>query len=88
MIVAMPDSLNVLALDDLKLSTNCEIDPVLVSSKEIDAAIQKAYNSSFLNKKDEGENEITGIDTSFLNLGALSEDSDSLSVKLSNSIIK
>ena len=88
MIVAMSDPLNVLALDDLKLATNCEIDPVLATSKEIDAAIQKAYNLSFLNKKDEEEDEITGIDTSLLNLDALSEDSDSLSVKLTNSIIK
>lgn len=48
--VAMFDPLNVVALDDLKLATGFEIDPVLVTEQEIDNAIQRIFGFSHLEK--------------------------------------
>jgi len=41
--VAMVDPLNVVVLDDLQIATGCQIEPVLATEKEIDAAIQKLF---------------------------------------------
>ncbi len=41
--VAMVDPLNVVAIDDLRLTTGCEIRPVLATEKEIETAIHKHF---------------------------------------------
>jgi len=41
--VAMVDPLNVLAIDDFRLASGCEIEPAISTEKEIDQAIQKYY---------------------------------------------
>ncbi|MCL0107553.1 Flp pilus assembly complex ATPase component TadA [Peptococcaceae bacterium] len=89
MIVAMFDPLNVLALDDLKITTNCEIDPVLASRKEIESVIQKVYSLSFLNEEESDTAEQESLRAGYLDLDFSDEGMvDSLAVKLTNSIIK
>ncbi len=46
--VSMSDPLNIFALDDLKTLTQCEIDPVLSTDKEILEAINKYYQKDAL----------------------------------------
>ena len=46
LMVAMFDPLNLMAVDDLKIATGCEIDPVLTSYREIEKVIQKIYGLS------------------------------------------
>jgi type IV pilus assembly protein PilB len=46
--VSMSDPLNIFALDDLKTLTQCEIDPVLSTDKEILGAINKYYQKDAL----------------------------------------
>lgn len=41
--VAMSDPLNLFALDDLKLLTGCSVNPVITTSKEIQAALDSHY---------------------------------------------
>ncbi|MFZ5688127.1 MAG: GspE/PulE family protein [Bacillota bacterium] len=43
LLVAMVDPLNVLAIDDFRLASGCEIEPAISTEKEIDQAIQKYY---------------------------------------------
>ncbi|MBI3322667.1 MAG: Flp pilus assembly complex ATPase component TadA [Candidatus Omnitrophica bacterium] len=43
--VAMSDPLNVVALDDLLLSTNFEITPLIAAEKDVEEAIHKLYQS-------------------------------------------
>ncbi|MGB9846121.1 MAG: GspE/PulE family protein, partial [Desulfotomaculales bacterium] len=50
LMVAMSDPLNVVAIDDLRLATGLEIDPVLAREQEIDDALQKAFTFSGLEK--------------------------------------
>ncbi|MGQ9824366.1 MAG: GspE/PulE family protein [Desulfotomaculales bacterium] len=50
LMVAMSDPLNVVAIDDLRLATGLEIDPVLAREQEIDEALQKAFTFSGLEK--------------------------------------
>ena len=90
MMVAMFDPLNVLAIDDLKITTNCEIDPVITTQKEIKTVIQRVYQLSFLEDAvSESQEQQETVDTGRLNLDSTGEDADeSLAVKLVNSIIK
>ncbi|MBU1864195.1 MAG: Flp pilus assembly complex ATPase component TadA [Candidatus Omnitrophica bacterium] len=44
--VAMTDPLNVLALDDVKQLTNCEIMPIFTTTKDIKAAIEEYYSET------------------------------------------
>ncbi|MCL0043714.1 Flp pilus assembly complex ATPase component TadA [Peptococcaceae bacterium] len=90
MIVAMFDPLNVLALNDLKIVTNCEVDPVLASRKEIESVIQKVYSLSFLDEEKESDTaEQESLRADYLDLDFSDEEmEDSLAVKLTNSIIK
>ncbi len=48
--VAMAVPMNVLAIDDLRLLTGCEIEPVQANVDEIDAAINKYYGIPDLNR--------------------------------------
>jgi len=48
--VAMTGSLNLEAMDDLRLITGCEIEPLVVAEKEIEQAIQKFYGVSNLER--------------------------------------
>lgn len=50
LIVAMADPLNVVALDDLRLTTGLEIEPVLATEKDIDAVIQRHFGLPGLEK--------------------------------------
>ncbi len=43
--VAMSDPLNVLALDDLAMTTSFEISPVIAAERDIEEAIQKLYHA-------------------------------------------
>lgn len=45
LIVAMSDPMNVVAMDDLRLVTGLEIEPVKADEKEIDAVIQKYFGA-------------------------------------------
>lgn len=47
-IVAMSDPLNVVALDDLRLASGLEIEPVLAREEEIEAALEKVFGLSFV----------------------------------------
>ncbi|MEW6425570.1 MAG: ATPase, T2SS/T4P/T4SS family [Bacillota bacterium] len=48
MIVAMSDPLNLVALDDIRLASGCEVEPVLAREEEIDAVLQKVFGLSFV----------------------------------------
>jgi type IV pilus assembly protein PilB len=50
LVVAMVDPLNVVAIDDLRLATGLEIEPVLAKEKDIDAAIQRYFGLPGLEK--------------------------------------
>lgn len=49
-IVAMTNPFNVVAIDDLRLITGCEIEPFVATEKEIEYAIQKFYGFKSLEK--------------------------------------
>jgi len=46
--VAMVDPLNLVAIDDLRLATGCDIEPAIALEKEIDDAIQRYYGMQSL----------------------------------------
>ena len=48
--VAMADPMNVVAIDDLRLLTGCEIEPVQADSKDIESVIQKLFGISEVDK--------------------------------------
>ncbi len=45
--VAMADPMNILALDDLAMTTLLEISPVIAAERDVDQAIQKLYHPGF-----------------------------------------
>ncbi len=49
-IVAMSDPLNLVALDDISLASNCEVEPVLAREEEIDEVQQRVFGLSFVEK--------------------------------------
>ncbi|RKY27584.1 MAG: type II secretion system protein GspE [Candidatus Omnitrophota bacterium] len=63
--VAMSDPLNIFALDDLKKLTGLEINPVLASSADIEAALERFYQES---AKEEIENILEKSSSSKLEL--------------------
>jgi len=89
-IVAMFDPLNVVALDDIRLATGCDVDPVIASQEEIDAAIQKVFGLSFV--QDAFGSVQTGEDhpltSQTLSFGDETGAEDSPVVRLVNTIIR
>lgn len=90
MIVAMFDPLNVVALDDIRLTTGCEVDPVIAPQSEIDQAIQRVFGLSFVQDafqttETEDDNQLASQTLSF---GDEAGTDDSPVVRLVNTIIK
>ncbi|WP_333870591.1 GspE/PulE family protein [Desulforamulus putei] len=90
MIVAMFDPLNVVALDDIRLNSGCDVEPVIASQAEIDAVIQKVFGLSFVqdafgSTEQEAESQLAG---QTLNFGDETTSDDSPVVRLVNTIIK
>ncbi|WP_307401791.1 GspE/PulE family protein [Desulfofundulus luciae] len=48
LIVAMSDPLNLVALDDIRLASGLEVEPVLAREEEIDAVLQKVFGLTFV----------------------------------------
>jgi type IV pilus assembly protein PilB len=48
LIVAMSDPLNLVALDDIRLASRLEVEPVLAREEEIDAVLQKVFGLTFV----------------------------------------
>lgn len=89
-IVAMFDPLNVVALDDIRLATGCDVDPVIASQGEIDAAIQKVFGLSFVQDafgavQSEEDSSLTNQTLSF---GDETGTEDSPVVRLVNTVIR
>ncbi len=81
LVVAMSDPMNVFALDDLKMSTQYAIDPVLAQETEIRRAIEQIYGGksrldtlTISDAEMEGEVETTRLDSAVQLM--LSEESD------------
>jgi type IV pilus assembly protein PilB len=86
--VAMADPLNVVAIDDLRLITGCEIEPVLASEKDIENVIQKHFGLQDLEKVVEEMPDYELLDTGTVNLdpAELLEDEAPV-VRLAHSLI-
>ncbi|WP_027339324.1 type IV-A pilus assembly ATPase PilB [Halonatronum saccharophilum] len=46
--VAMEDPLDVLAIDDIRIKTSCEVDPVIATASEIELALQRYFGNDNL----------------------------------------
>ncbi|AEG61323.1 GspE/PulE family protein [Desulforamulus ruminis] len=90
MIVAMFDPLNVVALDDIRLATGYEVDPVIASQTEIDAAIHKVFGLSFIQDAfgSPEKEESNSLTSPTLNFGEDSSLDDSPVVRLVNMLIR
>lgn len=72
--VAMADPMNVLAIDDLRLLTGCEIEPVQAGLRDIEAAIQKHFG-------------IPGVDKIFEEFDLLAGRQESEAVKIEEEVV-
>lgn len=72
--VAMVDPMNVLAIDDLRLLTGCEIEPVQAGAKDIEAVIQRHFD-------------IPEVDKIFDEFELLTEGKESEAAKLEEEIV-
>lgn len=90
LIVAMSDPLNVFAIDDIKIYSGMEVQPVLATLKDINKAIDKYYSAW----KDMESVDELGIEYGLVNIAnnlddeASEEINNSPAVKLLNSIIE
>lgn len=87
--VAMSDPTNIFAIDDIRMSTGLEINPVIATKKEITGAIEQYYDTENAKKaleefeKDEVLEEVEALDEA-----ELTQLNNAPVVKLVNSIIK
>jgi type IV pilus assembly protein PilB len=86
---AMVDPLNVVALDDLRLATGLEIEPVLATEKEINASIQRYFGMPGLDKVMEELEAPEIVRAEAVNLDQLEEAvvDEAPIVRLANSVI-
>lgn len=86
--VAMFDPLNLMAVDDLKIATGCEVDPVLTSYREIEKVIQKLYGlSAWRQTLPDNANSNRPNDSTLLLTFEDSDADESPAVKVVNNII-
>ncbi len=86
--VAMFDPLNLMAVDDLKIATGCEVDPVLTSYREIEKVIQKLYGlSAWRQMLPDNANSNQPNDSTLLLTFEDSDADESPAVKVVNNII-
>lgn len=87
--VALVDPLNVVALDDLRLATGFEIEPVLATEREIDNAIQRFFELPGLGKAMEGFEVADTTQMEAVNLDGCEEAAvdEAPIVRLANSLI-
>lgn len=89
LIVAMSDPLNIFAMDDVKIATNLEVEPVISTREDIANAINQHYDKESAEKaiedfkKQYHVDDMEGIDDDILN-----EINNAPVVRLVNSIIK
>lgn len=87
--VAMSDPTNIFAIDDIRMSTGLEINPVIGTKKEIVAAIEQYYDTENAKKAlEEFEKDETLEEVEALNEAELTQLNNAPVVKLVNSIIK
>ncbi|WP_418792320.1 type II secretion system ATPase GspE [Phosphitispora sp. TUW77] len=88
LILAMADPLNVLAVDDVRITTGCDVELAIASENEIDNAIASYYGKDTIIKMVEGLPEDLGLDFNEGGLEQLREIvEDAPMVKLVNSLI-
>ncbi|KAB3527702.1 type II secretion system protein GspE [Alkaliphilus serpentinus] len=89
LVVAMSDPLNIFAIDDIKIATKMEVEPVIASSTSIVAAIEKYYEKQSAEKAIEEFKEQYNLeDIENIDEEVLSAIKNAPVVKLVNSIIK
>lgn len=89
LIVAMVDPLNIFALDDVKLSVKCEIQPVISSKDKILMIIEKFYSKETTKKVvEEFQERFLPIDTEDADESEILEVASAPIVKLLNTIIE
>lgn len=87
--VAMSDPTNIFAIDDIRMSTGLEINPVIGTKKEIVASIEQYYDTENAKKAlEEFEKDETLEEVEALNESELTQLNNAPVVKLVNSIIK
>ncbi|HWI54132.1 MAG TPA: type II secretion system ATPase GspE [Desulfobacteria bacterium] len=87
-VLAMADPLNVMAIDDVRISTGRDVEPVIASDQEIDDAISSYYGRGSIDRIIEDLPEDLGIDIDESVLDQLREIvEDAPIVKLANSLL-
>lgn len=86
--LAMADPLNVMAIDDVRITTGCDVEPVIAFDSEIDDAIASYYGKGSIDRIIEDLPEDVGIDIDDSVLDQLREIvEDAPIVKLANSLL-
>ena len=89
LIVAMVDPLNIFAIDDVKLFTKMELEPVLATNTDIIKVIDKFYSGASTKKVlDEFTENFAPMDSDELDSAEVSEVTSAPIVRLLNSIIE
>lgn len=87
-VLAMADPLNVMAIDDVRITTGCDVEPVIAFDSEIDDAIASYYGKGSIDRIIEDLPEDVGIDIDDSVLDQLREIvEDAPIVKLANSLL-
>jgi len=87
-VLAMADPLNVVAIDDVRITAGCDVEPAIASESEIEEAIATYYAKDTIVKMVENLPEDMGIDMDETGLDQLREIvEDAPMVKLVNSLI-
>lgn len=87
-ILAMADPLNVFAIDDVRMTIGCDIEPAIASESEIDAAIAASFRGGFNDKTDEYDETDTALEINGSGFDLTHEAQDDAPIiKLVNSMI-
>lgn len=86
LVVAITDPLNVVAIDDLRLVTGLEIEPVLAETREIKAAIDKHYGMTFFEALEDYEPGRVDYEQQTMSLEEENRANDAPVIRLVNSL--
>jgi len=86
LVVAMTDPLNVVAIDDLRLVTGLEIEPVPAEKREIKSAIDKHFGMTFYEASEEYDPGRAGYERRALSLEEENRANDAPVIRLVNSL--
>lgn len=86
LVVAMTDPLNVVAIDDLRLVTGLEIEPVPAEKREIKSAINKHFGMTFYEASEKYDPGLAGYERRALSLEEENRANDAPVIRLVNSL--